>query len=439
MSRLHCGSMLLGLGLAGLAASGQPASGQPASGQPASTVVEDAADGWPDAGEEPSTLLTRSRYAKLAHRRGSFLKELEELNSRVTYACNVHEVDPTDWLSQCAYYFKLGGFAAEGGMSPKYSTYYLKDKESGLCTMTLTSAFLNMEYNRSVQDALQDTDLRNTQFAAVEPSLPPMALPALMSFPHTALDVVEIVKFAKKHRTQVSIKNSGHSYSGQSSRKDSIQLNMRRYPVLSKAGVYECESVEPGTLAAAPCKLAMARGKGAVARVGGGEGNDDVLRNLGSWNFELPKNRTYQAMTGAEGMIGAGGGWFQGGGLGGGQCRMWGVGSDQVVLIEMVLPDGTHVKFGPTEWEAPEGLMYPQTTKVEGLCNKNVHHTESQWQWGACDDHNINFEDLWFAVRGGGGGTWGVVLAVWYQLHNLSQPSFYVKTDLRLFLHCKRL
>jgi len=32
------------------------------------------------------------------------------------------------------------------------------------------------------------------------------------------------VKFAKKHRTQVSIKNSGHSYSGQSSRKDSIQL-----------------------------------------------------------------------------------------------------------------------------------------------------------------------------------------------------------------------
>jgi hypothetical protein len=256
-----------------------------------------------------------------------------------------------------------------------------------------------------------------------------MALPALMSFPHTALDVVEIVKFAKKHRMQVSIKNSGHSYSGQSSRKDSIQLNMRRYPILSKAGVYECESVEPASLAAAPCTLAMARGKGAVARVGGGEGNDDVLRNLGSWNFQLPRNQTYQAMAGAEGMIGAGGGWFQGGGLGTGQCRMWGVGSDQVVLIEMVLPDGTHVKFGPTEWEAQEGLMYPQTTKVEGLCNKNVQHRESQWQWGACDDHSINFEDLWFAVRGGGGGTWGVILAVWYQLHSLTERSFYVKTD----------
>jgi len=100
-----------------------------------------------------------------------------------------------------------------------------------------------------------------------------------------------------------------------------------------------------------------------------------------------------------------------------------------VVWLEMVLPDGAHVKFGPTEWEAQEGHMYPQTTKVEGLCNKNVQHRESQWQWGTCDDHSINFEDLWFAVRGGGGGTWGVILAVWYQLHNVKSPTYTVNTD----------
>eukprot|EP00959_Pyramimonas_sp_CCMP1952_P061246 1280195-Pyramimonas_sp.AAC.1 len=64
---------------------------------------------------------------------------------------------------------------------------------------------------------------------------------------------------------------------------------MRAYPVYSKIGIYECDSVELGHPAAAPCRLAVARGKGAVARVGGGEGNDDVLRNLASWNFALPR------------------------------------------------------------------------------------------------------------------------------------------------------
>ena len=40
------------------------------------------------------------------------------------------------------------------------------------------------------------------------------------------------------------------------------------------------------------------------------------------------------------------------------------------------------------------------------------------WEWGECEDA-INFEDLWFAVRGGGGGTWGVVTSLYYQLHEL--------------------
>jgi len=380
-------------------------------------------------GEAPDGCHKFSRYAHWEDHRDRYLRELEGLNSRVTYGCNVHEVDPTDWLNQCAYFFKLGGFQPEGSMFPRYSTYYLKEKESGLCTMTLSAAFVNMEYSESVQQALQDHDLMKAEFAAVEGMLPTMALPALMSFPQTALDVVEVVKFANRHNMLVSVKNSGHSYSGQSTRRNSIQLNMRAYPVYSKIGIYECDSVELGHPAAAPCRLAVARGKGAVARVGGGEGNDDVLRNLASWNFALPRKHIYQAMMGSSGMVGAGGGWFLGGGLGGGQSRMWGVGSDQVVWLEMVLPDGTHVKFGPTQWEKQEGLMYPQTTRVEGLCNHNVQHRESQWQWGGCTDKNINFDDLWFAVRGGGGGSWGVVLSVYYQLHEIKSPTFTVNTD----------
>jgi hypothetical protein len=33
---------------------------------------------------------------------------------------------------------------------------------------------------------------------------------------------------------------------------------------------------------------------------------------------------------------------------------------------------------------------------------------ETQWEWTACNE-SIDFQDLWFAVRGGGGGTYGIV------------------------------
>ena len=83
----------------------------------------------------------------------------------------------------------------------------------------------------------------------------------------------------------------------------------------------------------------------------------------------------------------------------------------------MVLANGQHVKFGPSEWDVVEGFLYPQTKRVKGLCNKNIHHLETQWEWGECEE-DIAFDDLWFAVRGGGGGTWGVLISSWQQLHD---------------------
>ena len=41
---------------------------------------------------------------------------------------------------------------------------------------------------------------------------------------------------------------------------------------------------------------------------------------------------------------------------------------------------------------------------------------EKDWIWEECEQY-VNFADLWFAVRGGGGGTWGVVLSMNIQLH----------------------
>ena len=97
-----------------------------------------------------------------------------------------------------------------------------------------------------------------------------------------------------------------------------------------------------------------------------------------------------------------------------------GKGVDQVLQVEMVLPNGYHVKFGPTEWEdaSAEGFAVPRTTVVSGVCRSNPdEQDEEKWMWGACPEgFDIDFGDLWFAVRGGGGGTWGVVTSMTLQL-----------------------
>ena len=95
---------------------------------------------------------------------------------------------------------------------------------------------------------------------------------------------------------------------------------------------------------------------------------------------------------------------------------------DQVLQVEMVLPNGSHVKFGPTEWEdaSAEGFVVPRTTVVSGVCRSNLdEQDEENWIWGDCpEDFDVDFGDLWFAVRGGGGGTWGVVTSMTVQLQD---------------------
>ena len=99
-----------------------------------------------------------------------------------------------------------------------------------------------------------------------------------------------------------------------------------------------------------------------------------------------------------------------------------GKGVDQVLQVEMVLPNGYHVKFGPTEWEdaSAEGFVVPRTKIVSGVCRNNPdEQDEEKWIWGDCpEEFDIDFGDLWFAVNGGGGGTWGVVTSLTLQLHD---------------------
>jgi len=359
--------------------------------------------------------------------------EIENLNKNLTFTAEVQVADPTDWLSQCAHFFKLEDFPLEGGSGVE--TYGLRDAESGLCTITLSAAFKDMMWNNSIQSVLQETDLLGAEFDDISEELPSLELPSLISNPQTAYDVVQLVQYANENDLQVSVKNSGHNYAGQSTVADSLMINMRKYPKYSGRSLYECdgdgdaEPKHPESVASA-CKLALARNKTALVRVGGGEGNDDIYHSLEYWNYKLPRTKKYEVLGGASGFVGGGGGWLLGGGLGiGATDRSWGVGVDQVLELEMVLPDGRHVKFGPTEWEQKEGMLYPQTTKVTGYCNVNVDHHESKWQWEECEEDSF-WEDLWFAVRGAGGGTYGVLLSSTHQLHDFEPLySVYVNPD----------
>jgi hypothetical protein len=112
---------------------------------------------------------------------------------------------------------------------------------------------------------------------------------------------------------------------------------------------------------------------------------------------------------------------------------MLGFGVDQVVQIEMVLPTGKHVKFGPTEWDdsaIDDGYLQPKTITASGVCNRNPEDDEALWVWEECEG-DIPWNDLWFAVRGGLGGSWGIVLSLTIQLQPWEPTYFLHVPDLR--------
>mmetsp|Transcript_25172 Transcript_25172/g.38623 ORF Transcript_25172/g.38623 Transcript_25172/m.38623 type:complete len:113 (+) Transcript_25172:1-339(+) len=111
-------------------------------------------------------------------------------------------------------------------------------------------------------------------------------------------------------------------------------------------------------------------------RIGGGEIWNDVYKGLYNWNNLMPRKNKYSIIGGGAGTVAAAGGWLQGGGLSFGPERLWGIGVDNVLELEMVLSDGSHVKFAPSKWKTVEEKLYPQTIEVSGKCNQNIDFNE---------------------------------------------------------------
>jgi len=177
-------------------------------------------------------------------------------------------------------------------------------------------------------------------------------LPSYTVEAKTEDDVSNLINFATKHSIEVSIKTTGHSYQGSSSKKNTLLIWLQLF---EKDGTIEPSYVDScGTV------------HGPVVNIGGGETWNDVIEAVGE---------DYHIVTGGARTVSAVGGWLQGGGLSF-SSRQYGIGVDQVVHFRLVLANGTAVDVN------------------------------------ACTN-----EDLFWALRGGGGGTFGVVTKAKYKLH----------------------
>jgi len=248
----------------------------------------------------------------------------------------VMKVDPTDWLRECvapykaAKLFEKPFFGAHRHLD-KWSNLFQLAMPHGLCSDALSCAFERCEWSEEADAAMiKVSDLSKTTFDQVSKHLPPLNLPAHIGFPKSVAQLVKIVKAANANSQKISVKTGGHSYFGSHTWKGSVQVNMRSFPKYSASSVRLCDTADDMV-----CKLARARKKKAVVRVGGGELWDEVYRAVIDWNTKAAHLglQVFELVGGAAGSVSAAGGWLQGGGLGTHNDRLFGYGVDQVPLM----------------------------------------------------------------------------------------------------------
>ncbi|KAL2817770.1 hypothetical protein BJX63DRAFT_384826 [Aspergillus granulosus] len=166
----------------------------------------------------------------------------------------------------------------------------------------------------------------------------------------SAADIQESVRFAKRHNLRLAIKNSGHCFLGRSTAPESLQIQT--------SGMKDISFVEDFTPKGAP----KGRSEGPAVTIKAGVALQELYAALGE------KGRI--AVAGASHTVGAAGGYVQGGG---------------------------HSFLGPWKGMASDNALQFTVVTADGdLVIANDYQNR----------------DLFWALRGGGGGTFGVVVDV---------------------------
>ncbi|KAF2218987.1 hypothetical protein BDZ85DRAFT_269349 [Elsinoe ampelina] len=177
------------------------------------------------------------------------------------------------------------------------------------------------------------------------------AYPNFVVAAKTAQHVSEGIKFAKKFNLRLSVKNTGHDFLGRNLGAGSLSIW-----TYGLQGVQIIDNWFP----------AGPQGYGAKGQKVAQYGAAIQFGQL----YDAARKGGVTVVGGADSTVGAGGGWIQGGGHGR-LSNNFGMGVDQVLEYEVVLPDGRIV-----------------------TANKN------------------SYSDLFSALLGGGGGTFGVTTKI---------------------------
>ncbi|KAI7182868.1 hypothetical protein KC316_g8177 [Hortaea werneckii] len=162
-------------------------------------------------------------------------------------------------------------------------------------------------------------------------------------------DVTAAVSFAARQNVRLVIKDTGHDILGRSTGYGSLEVWLRHL----RTGV----EFEP----AYQSQCSATDWYGSAVYVGGGYTFEDV--------YKVAEDHNVIVVGGGTPTVGALGGWMQGGGHGP-ASRNYGLGADQVLEAQVVLSDGCVVTANP------------------------------------CEN-----SDIFWAIRGGGPGTYGVVIS----------------------------
>jgi FAD/FMN-containing dehydrogenase len=176
------------------------------------------------------------------------------------------------------------------------------------------------------------------------------------------LHVQEAVRFARKHNIRLNIKNTGHSFQGRSTAYGSLSIYTFHYK-----GIRFHENFQPENCPSQDGHMA--------ASLGAGETVDAVYAALAKHNAV--------AVAGSARTVGVVG-WFSGGGHGP-LSSDYGMGADNVLQVTLVTPSGDIV-----------------------TANSCQH------------------DDLFWAIRGGGGSTFGVILEVVMKAYPSPKTDLYV-------------
>ncbi|KAF9887201.1 hypothetical protein FE257_010455 [Aspergillus nanangensis] len=168
----------------------------------------------------------------------------------------------------------------------------------------------------------------------------------------TSQDLVAGMKFAQKHNIRFVVRNTGHDLIGKSEGYGSLQVWIKYL----RDGITIDDKFKPSD------QCTKSDWTGAAITISGGY----VWRDV--YNLAFPKNLT--VVGGGDPTVGCIGGYIQGGGHSP-ASRDYGLATDQILEAQVLLADGSIVTASP--------------------CQNS---------------------DLYFALRGGGGGTYGIALSM---------------------------